>query len=587
MPSESSDPLRRLPAELVLRVLGHLDPPALAALTRCSQAWHNFIDGSTNQNTIYYKHTEHPDSCCDLTFLLRSSGSHATFTDYLSPGQCRSWKELCKRQTLLARNWQGSFKNAGGVPLTRASLIATGRPWRFRADFERRIIMSTQEEGGITVVDMDTNRLLWQKDQSEVRPYAHLEYSNGWAVWDRWGDSIEVWRAKDGDPDTRGHFEQAAILAHGSRTRGFHLMYPTLCVVSPSGQGFIYDFSNGRPKRQLQMSIERGAMGHLHQDHDTVLYSMGRSGYHFHSKSTGAFLGAIDSYIEGLPSSSILYHKRSSVEPSIRNSQNSALLSGPDVQPQAPRGPCLDRLVSLDLEAEPYEAFQSAKNEVLQGRRDKWGAGMTSGDVFVGISLSGRLLICSDWPGAIRSDARARETMAVVEFECSSERFEFGGWLSIHNNRVLFEVEDTVNILTLPPNLGQPGCLLPFGPSHRPSVFAMSTATPARTGASPVSWMGLFDDCIMSTHSIDTHFLPHERARAPPLRSASRTGKVVHLLSFAPDADSNGDAEQDLARAERWRAEADQDLAKAEQYNAETEQHVARAELDMEREETS
>lgn len=180
---EVSDPLRLLPAEIILHILEFAPPPSLASLTRVSKAWHQFID-EDHQDAIYSspRKTEHPDGAKDFSFLATGSN----FSKYFEG--VSSWKDLCKRQTLLARNWTAE------KPETRESIVQVGRSrvWRFKPDFKRRFFLSTSHDGGFHVTDMDTGRIIWQLPSTEVRPFAHLEYQDGTAVWDRYGNALEV-----------------------------------------------------------------------------------------------------------------------------------------------------------------------------------------------------------------------------------------------------------------------------------------------------------------------------------------------------------------------------------------------------------
>lgn len=183
--TEELDPLRLLPAELILHVLEFAAPSTLASLTRVSRAWHQFID-MDHQDTIYAspRKTDYPRGAKDFAFL--SSGS--SFSKYFQG--VLSWKDLCKRQTLLSRNWTAVN------PETRESIVQVGRNrvWRFKPDFKRRIFLSTSHDGGFHVTDMDTGHIIWELPNTEVRPFAHLEYQDGTAVWDRYGNALEVGR---------------------------------------------------------------------------------------------------------------------------------------------------------------------------------------------------------------------------------------------------------------------------------------------------------------------------------------------------------------------------------------------------------
>jgi len=84
---------------------------------------------------------------------------------------------------------------------------------RFKVDTEEKTIISTGRMGGLIVSSVDTQEVLWSLPavsllpeiisalllnqlwlQSYVREGAHLEYSNGFFVFKRSGEHMEVWR---------------------------------------------------------------------------------------------------------------------------------------------------------------------------------------------------------------------------------------------------------------------------------------------------------------------------------------------------------------------------------------------------------
>ncbi len=136
----AADPLRLLPAEVVLHIIEWLPLSALASLTSTSKAWNCFIE-DTHQDAIYASKTEHPKQCRDFSFLNHTK----SYANYFAG--VHTWKELCKRQTLLQRNWNSH------EPVTRESFIQVGEVpvWRFRPDFESRFIVSTSQAGGLNV----------------------------------------------------------------------------------------------------------------------------------------------------------------------------------------------------------------------------------------------------------------------------------------------------------------------------------------------------------------------------------------------------------------------------------------------------
>jgi len=57
--------------------------------------------------------------------------------------------------------------------------------------------MTTSKQGGLYVSDMKTSSVLWVLSSNYVRRCAHLEYSNGFIIFDRIGGDKEVWRLMD------------------------------------------------------------------------------------------------------------------------------------------------------------------------------------------------------------------------------------------------------------------------------------------------------------------------------------------------------------------------------------------------------
>lgn len=488
-----ADPLTVLPPEIVLQILQFTSVPTLASLTATSKAWHQFID-VTHQEAIYTSEakTAQPlGGARDFSFL---SDTHSFAKIYEGT---TSWKDLCKRQTLLARNWTAPR------PVSHESVVQVGNDpvWRFRADFKRRFFISTSHAGGLNVTDMDTGRILWQlpsvldTNGDGVRPHAHLEYQDGMAVFDSEGDSVEVWQT-DHEGAKRGEFRRIAILTHDCQTRGFQLSYSTLCVVSSEGQGFVYDMTQRPPKRITHLKIEPGGIGHLDQSADVVIYSMGTKGYYAYSKDTGAFLG-------NLKPSQVVEKYHINPPPASSASGASALAGaarlGPMPQSFGPGTPQKESLIPIEIARGPLPPPDDA-DHVRHGE-DEWGAGMLHGDLFVGFSRAGRVFICSDFRKALRDEASLAANSSIIECDSDGLSFDLGGWLSIRNHRVMVEIQDRIYIIALDDNDRVQNVDKPA----RPSYALLTSSAPQL--AVPISYMALADDAIMSTYTVSA-FLP-------------------------------------------------------------------------------
>ncbi|KAL9081361.1 MAG: hypothetical protein Q9157_000080 [Trypethelium eluteriae] len=367
---------------------------------------------------------------------------------------------------------------------------------------------------------MDTGQRLWHLPEDFVRPYAHLEYDKGWAVWDKGENALEIWKVVQSEGE-RGQFEQVAILHHDCETRGFHLRYPTLCVVSTQGQAFVYDLSQETSRLHTEFNIRTGAVGHLCQEDKAVMYSFGTEGYHFHSKETGGLLGIL----EPKTCTTHVCHIR---HPLLTPGYKHAQVEDSPSPPYLPGPPTRDHLVRLELDSGPHSRHTA---DYLSPEDDEWGAGSLFGKIMVGVSKSGRVIICSDWPEAIRSRERAAAVSTIIECEANPSNFHLGGWLSINHNRVLFEVADSLYILTLP----EDG--MPF--VHQPQPIFATPLSASQQHNIPASWMGVFDDCIMSTFAL----LCRRYERIDPTQSENEAiyhirtyaTKAIRVMSFTPD----------------------------------------------------
>ncbi|RAL08944.1 F-box protein [Aspergillus homomorphus CBS 101889] len=551
-----ADPLTVLPPEIILRILEFTSIPALASLTAVSKAWHQFID-VTHQEAVYAVAFAN-----SKPFGQSARLENTTFSKLLEGKH--PCKDLCKRQALLARNW------AESQPVSRESVLQVGNDpvWRFRADFKRRIFISTSHAGGLYVTDMDTGANLWRlpstldRDEDAVRPYAHLEYQDGMAVFDREGDALEVWQA-DEEGAKRGEFRRIAILDHNCQTRGFQLSYGTLCVVSTQGQGFVYDMTQRPPKLITHLMIEPDAVGHLDQSQDAVIYSMGPRGYHVYDKTSGSFLGALQ------PS---LCTEKYHINPPVTGTTSTraafagladAVRQGP-VQSKYREGPSRkDNLVPIKVEKGPLPL--PTDPEHVRNLEDEWGAGMLHGDLFVGFSRAGRVFVCSSWRKALESETGLAEHSDLIECESDGSSFDLGGWLSVRNHRVMFEIQDRAYIVALNDKDRVQDVDCPARGS-----YSLVTSSVAHLTV-PVSFMALYDDAIMTTYTTLAwrQTLPNIPG-VPPLPADQGPARIfptkaIRVLSLAPifnsktlSADSNTDEAQGSTSAGRSLWDSDQ-----------------------------
>ncbi|RAH82693.1 hypothetical protein BO86DRAFT_310872 [Aspergillus japonicus CBS 114.51] len=535
-----ADPLSVFPPEVVLRILEFTPASALASLTAVSRAWHQFID-VTHQQAIYaaaLKNNQPSGRSSQLT--------NTTFSKLFEGAlPC---KELCKRHAQLTRNW------AESRPSARESVLQVGNEfiWRFRPDFKRRIFISTSHAGGLYVTDMDTGLNLWNlpstldSDEDAVRPFAHLEYQDGMAVFDREGDALEVWQA-DLEGAKRGEFRRIAILDHDCQTRGFQLSYGTLCVVSTEGQGFVYDMTQRPPQLTTHLDIEYDAVGHLDQSQDVVIYSMGPRGYHVYDKKSGEFLGELQPSL-----CTEVYHIRPPTVP--HPSPRAAFAGFADAVRQGTSRSSYregvsrkDHLVPIKVERGPFPTPNDPEH--IRNRDDEWGAGMLDGDLFTGFSRAGRVFVCSNWRKALKSSVSMAAHSDLIECDSNGRGFDLGGWLSVRNHRVMFEIQDRVYVVGLDDK-----DRVQVGDRPARGSFSLVTSSVVHLNV-PVSFMALYDDAIMTTYTTIAwrQSLPHLPGATPPAPEQGPARifpiKAVRVLNLAPKIDgdtpdSNPDANE-------------------------------------------
>ena len=521
--ADTTDPLALLPSEIVLRVIEYADLSSVANLTQLTRAWHAFID-ETHQDAIYSSHTKakRPLQSKNFDFLNNS----LDYSKYYS--NLQSWKDLCKRQTLLSRGWKRQR------PITREATIQIGNDpiWRFRPDFKRRIFLSTSQMGGMNVTDMDSGNLLWRLDADNVRPFAHLEYNDGTAVWDREGDAVEIWKTDvDGADLAKGEFKRVAVLEHDRQTRGFQLTGNTLCVVSSEKKGYVYDLA-GEPTLLREIEIENGAVGHLDQGAEVVAYSLGDKGYHFFEKETGASLGIL--HPKHTTKTYHIAHPKSQLD--CRLGVGSGGRASDTYPPQFPGK---NRTVPLQIKKGELGPRNSATDIELE--EDEWGAGMLDGDMFAGVSRGGRVFVCSDWRKALASTAGFKEVTANVECDSNGTTFDLGGWLAIRSHKIMFETQDRAYIV----GLNDDNTVKAHDENPQRPSYAYATSSAAQL-AVPVSFMGIYDDCIMTTYTVSFLFrtIMRQNHLANPTIRPSATAKTSKSKSAAASKNAPTSSQQ-------------------------------------------
>ncbi len=524
MPDNSDllkDPLNYFPPEIVLDILHLLPISDVASLTRVSRKWHAFID-ERHQDRIYSEptKTDRDPSMIDPSLYHRG----LSFVKYYE--HAKSWKELCKKQILLKRNW------ASATPVTGETIIDLPgtATWCFYPDLKRRFMVTISHSGDvISVICMDTGRQLWSLKRNVYRQieceswmWAPLVYDEvggrGMAVWcDRRGN-LEVWCTTEESGGERGMFEQTAVFAHhctnDQKACRFNIGYNTLCLRLYTGEAFVYDMLQSPPQLVNKHKTRHNIVELSHQDQDHILYGIGHT-YDVHLKATGKYLGSLKPYrdlIEG--TRTIFYHINTpddDYEKALELDTHRWHLPVDEAFP--PRAGSKGRLLPVTIQPKQCEYSDYQFMDEDNGAAPA----MLSGNIMVALADNGCAIIMNNWRDCLTPmvedpdgyngihpeyDNEAVEANTTV-VRCASRDEIFTGkssGLSVHDNRILFHVRDRLYVLSL----NADGTISPEG--HRGMERPSYCFRPAgfRAGDRHVTSMVLFEDCLMYMYARKT-----------------------------------------------------------------------------------
>ncbi|CAL1711315.1 unnamed protein product [Somion occarium] len=269
--------LNSLPPELLLNILQYLPVQCLNGMMKLSREWRTFF--TANEAAIYRNAAlvHHFVPSIDISL----EDAKCLYAGHLLEN-VGNWRSFCCHLFLLQRNWAGR-----GTATIKTFNSPTRNVHRLKVDERNGILLTTHSQGGLRVSDLETDNILWGLPETYVRSWAHCEYSNGFLIFDRFGEFKEVWRLKNeydevaaemvsnapdviqrqvGDlvtashptTDGRGHFKPWALLNTPEWGRAFRFVYPTLLVASMT-KSYLYDVVYGR----LVQTIEHSPDGNI------------------------------------------------------------------------------------------------------------------------------------------------------------------------------------------------------------------------------------------------------------------------------------------------------------------------------------
>ncbi|TFK24346.1 hypothetical protein FA15DRAFT_756614 [Coprinopsis marcescibilis] len=238
-PDRPTSQLVELPPELLLQILSYLPLPAISAVQRTCKSLRN-LSGETygaNEGTIYRKaarlHGLVPPGARGAVAVRQNDGDGLS-PDVLDPEAFETdggvdgwyskqsltgvgtddgvigWKAFCKRRAEIYRSWSGQAASNvlryyprqnrsedEDAPHERPKPTPTV-VHRIKVDELNGFFITTSREdmGGLVVSDLESGETLWNLPSGHVVPYAHLEYENGYIIFNNGTGGKEVWRSE-------------------------------------------------------------------------------------------------------------------------------------------------------------------------------------------------------------------------------------------------------------------------------------------------------------------------------------------------------------------------------------------------------
>ncbi|KJA15540.1 hypothetical protein HYPSUDRAFT_194203 [Hypholoma sublateritium FD-334 SS-4] len=273
-----------LPTELIVFILSYLPLETISVLKRIDHEWHEFI--ALNASTVYR-------NAAWREGWIAFAGTTLQELDYPEEQQRRKsyysrramhgvggWKDFCHRRRMIERSWAGRAPSEILTsPRTMNAPLSPNRtPYlrahRIKVDEKVGLVMTTSGVGGLVVRDLESDEVLWELPMWYVRSYAHLEYGEGFVIFDRDDGNKEVWRRTEDNvepstlvtsfPDARqikmgertstlcarAQFTPYALFQMPGHTRAYRFVYPTLLVANLES-AFLWDIRTGEMVQTL------------------------------------------------------------------------------------------------------------------------------------------------------------------------------------------------------------------------------------------------------------------------------------------------------------------------------------------------
>ncbi|KAJ4488680.1 hypothetical protein C8R41DRAFT_981845 [Lentinula lateritia] len=235
----------QLPPELILSILSLLDLSCIQAFSLVCKICKRLVD--ENESSIYHALSAYRGYIDSKTAFNQLSSLYSS----KSLVGVTNWKSFCQRRVHISKSWTGKASSH------YVSYAGSGsKVHRIKIDEQAGFIVTSFRDGGLLVNDLTDDQVLWSLPKTYVKQFAHLEYGEGFLIFDRLGGNKEVWHLASEFPPTppqsntlpdqisaseesyqkhaatypKGHFKPWAILRMPRLTSAFRFVYPTLLV---------------------------------------------------------------------------------------------------------------------------------------------------------------------------------------------------------------------------------------------------------------------------------------------------------------------------------------------------------------------
>ncbi|KAE8187673.1 hypothetical protein CF328_g6840 [Tilletia controversa] len=263
----SCDILAALPPELVIEVFAFLDPASLTRCTAICKGWRQLIANDliwrkvATEQLCLCPATVQVEDLATLPSLMRSYSAGAEDAVLPWTTTTTTMKTTIDRGIFLKSTRSRQSRNSFGSSL----LVPEGQlnAWSIKLDPEEGTLIATTMKGGLYVLDVKTNQVLWQLGGGQVDAFEHLEGERGILVISDTredGEDFEVfgvWAHRRLIPDGGNGdlYRRRSTLRISQRSHASRFRWPVFCAMGESGTAFFWDLSNPEQPRQL-MSID-------------------------------------------------------------------------------------------------------------------------------------------------------------------------------------------------------------------------------------------------------------------------------------------------------------------------------------------